>query len=448
MPEVLIVTHNFPPASHVSVERAMKLAKYLPEFGWRPTVLTGARATVGLPEDSGLAAQVAGIEVIRSRAPEFSLFYGGRATRGGATAGEPPVARHGAPRRGKLHPKAWLIPDSQVLWYPFAVRAALGRAHAGRWDVIVATSFPPTAILIAHTIAARLRVPYVADFRDAWTRYPYAPQRPAPLAELERRLEVRMIRDAAAVVAVDARLVEHAFARLVTDDRPPLHVIQNGYDEDDFRGAMPTELPAFSIVHTGRLRRSLRPLWDALAHAMRERPELRGRLHVWQVGTVDPGVADLQAPPEGVTVHRVPPVPQREAIGYMLGADLLLLEEFGSIMPSKALQYLRAARPLLALMDAGGVIRDLLQDMPDAHLVDRGDPARAGGLIAALAAGPRPAPREPGAAIAAYSRREVARRYAAVLEAVRERATAPRPAPSRPLDFVPEAEQRVLRSHE
>ena len=448
MPDVLIVTRNFPPASHVSVERAMKLAKYLPEFGWRPTVLTGARASVGLPEDPELAAQVADIEVIRSRAPEFSLFYGGRTTHGGAKAGERPATRHGAPRRGKLHPKAWLVPDSQVLWYPFAVRAALRRARAGRWDVIVATSFPPTAILIAHTIAARLRVPYVADFRDAWTRYAYAPQRPAPLAELERRLEARMIRDAGAVVTVDARLVEHAFARLAPDDRPPLHVIQNGYDEDDFRGAMPAELPAFSIVHTGRLRRSPRPLWEALAHAMRERPELRDRLHVWQVGVVDAGVADLQAPPEGVTVHLIPPVPQREAIGYMLGADLLLLEEFGSVLPSKALQYLRAARPLLALIDAGGVIRDLLQDMPEAYLADRRDPARAGALIASLAAGPRPAPREPGAAVAAYSRREIARRYAAVLDAARERAVVPRPAPSRPLDFGPEAEQRVLRSHE
>jgi hypothetical protein len=446
MPEVLIVTRNFPPASHVSVERAMKLAKYLPDFGWRPTVLTGTQATVGLPEDPELAAQVAGIEVIRSRAPEFSLFYGGRATRGGATAG--PVVRHGAPRRGKLHPKAWLIPDSQVLWYPFAVRAALRRARAARWDVIVATSFPPTAILIAHTIGARLRVPYVADFRDAWTRYAYAPDRPALLAELERRLEARMIRDAAAVVTVDARLVDHAFARLTSEDRPPLHVIQNGYDEADFRGAMPAELPAFSIVHTGRLRRSARPLWDALANALRERPELRGRLHVWQVGVVDPGVADLQVPPEGVTVHLVPPVPQREAVGYMLGADLLLLEEFGSVMPSKALQYLRAARPVLALLDAGGVIRDHLQGMPEAHLVDRADAARAGALIAALAAGPRPAPREPDAAVAAYSRREIARRYAAVLDAARERAVAPRPAPSHPLDLRPEAEERVLRGHE
>jgi glycosyltransferase involved in cell wall biosynthesis len=149
-----------------------------------------------------------------------------------------------------------------------------------------------------------------------------------------------------------------------------------------------------------------------------------------------------------VTVHLVPPVPQREAIGYMLGADLLLLPQVESIVPSKALQYLRAARPLLALMDAGGGIRDLLQDMPEAYLVDRGDAARAGALIAALAAGPRPTAREPGAAVRAYSRREIARRYAAVLDGVRERAVLSRPAPSRPLDFGSEPEQRVLRSHE
>ena len=53
MRDVLIVTRNFPPASDVSVERAMKLAKYLPEFGWRSTVLTGARPPSGCPRIRG-----------------------------------------------------------------------------------------------------------------------------------------------------------------------------------------------------------------------------------------------------------------------------------------------------------------------------------------------------------------------------------------------------------
>jgi glycosyltransferase involved in cell wall biosynthesis len=414
MRNVLLVTRNFPPTSHVSVERATKLAKYLPEFGWRPTVLTGAPATAGLPEDPALLEQVAGVEVLRARAPELSLFY--RRPGAGRRAGP---ALRSAPKRGPWHPKAWLIPDSQVMWYPFAVRAALHRAGAAGWDAVIGTSFPPTTILVAHTIAARLSIPYVADFRDAWTRYAGAPRRPPPLAAFERWLERRMLADAAAVVAVEAHMVEHAYARLPEPDRPPLLVIPNGYDEEDFRGTVARELPCFSIVHAGNLRRPPRPLWAALAAALREHPDLRGRVHVWQIGFVEAAAAgELDAPPEGVTVHVVPPVPQREAIAYMLGADLLLVEEFGPVMPSKSWQYLRTGRPILALLDCGdGVIRAALRSAPQAHLVERGDADRIAAIVARLAAAPRGQPCAPSEAVTAFSRRSIARRFAEVLEA-------------------------------
>ncbi len=414
MRNVLLITRNFAPTCHVSAERATKLAKYLPELGWRPTVLTGVRPTAGLPEDPELLDQVAGLEVIRTRAPEFSLFY---ASRRGRRRSAPPS--RGAPRRGVFHPKSWLVPDSQILWYPFAVWAALRAWHPGRWDAVLATSFPPTAILIAHTVAARLRLPYVIDFRDSWTEFHHAPQRPAWLAELERRLERRMIRDAGAVVAVDSHIVEHAYSRIPLEDRPPLHVIQNGYDEDDFAGVAPAPLPRFSIVHTGQLRRPPLALWEGLRHALRERPELHGHVHVWQVGFVESGAErELNTPPAGVTVHQVPPVPQREAIEYMLGADLLFVEEYGSIMPSKTLHYLRAGRPILAFVERGGVIREVLGSVPQAHLIGEGETARAGRLIAELASGPRRHVAVPTSSVAPYSRREIARRFAAVLEEV------------------------------
>lgn len=66
---VLLIARNFAPVSHVSAERAIKLAKYLPRFGWRPTVLTGARPTAGLAEDPALLDQVSSVPVIRTRAP-------------------------------------------------------------------------------------------------------------------------------------------------------------------------------------------------------------------------------------------------------------------------------------------------------------------------------------------------------------------------------------------
>jgi hypothetical protein len=140
-------------------------------------------------------------------------------------------------------------------------------------------------------------------------------------------------------------------------------------------------------------------------------------VHFWQVGFVDArAMAELESPPEGVIVHRVPPVSQREAIAYMLGGDVLFVEEFGSIMPSKTLQYLRAGRPILAFLDGGGVMGDVLRGVPNAHVVRREEAQSSGPLIAGLAAGPRSRTNEPSSAITAYSRREIARRFAGLLD--------------------------------
>ncbi|PZN07708.1 MAG: glycosyl transferase family 1, partial [Bacillota bacterium] len=39
MRNLLMVSYYFPPIGGGGVQRALKMAKYLPEFGWRPLVL-------------------------------------------------------------------------------------------------------------------------------------------------------------------------------------------------------------------------------------------------------------------------------------------------------------------------------------------------------------------------------------------------------------------------
>jgi glycosyltransferase involved in cell wall biosynthesis len=305
-----------------------------------------------------------------------------------------------------------------VLWYPFAVRAALRAAPTAEWDAVVATSFPPTALLVARTVAARLGIPYLTDFRDAWTQYAGAPRRAALLSGYERRLEERVLAGAAAVVAVDHRMVAGPLARLPEPRRPPFYLIPHGYDEEDFAAARSRELPRFSLVHTGQLRRPPRTLWAALGRLLRARPELEGQVHLWQIGFVDAAAAtELAGAPAGVTVHLVPPVSQREAIGYMLGADLLLVEEFRGVMPSKTLQYLRAGRPILGLLDGGGALNDVLRPVAHAQLVQLDDVDGIAAALERLTAAPRGEPIPPSADVSAYSRREIARRFAELLDA-------------------------------
>ena len=40
MKKVLLITYYWPPAGGAGVQRVLKFAKYLPQFGWIPIVLT------------------------------------------------------------------------------------------------------------------------------------------------------------------------------------------------------------------------------------------------------------------------------------------------------------------------------------------------------------------------------------------------------------------------
>jgi len=43
---VLFISHFFPPVGGAGVQRAAKFVKYLPDFGWSPTVLTVSNPSV------------------------------------------------------------------------------------------------------------------------------------------------------------------------------------------------------------------------------------------------------------------------------------------------------------------------------------------------------------------------------------------------------------------
>src|SRR5208283_349157 len=93
---VLIVTPFFAPQNHSAVFRAYKLAKYLPQFGWMPTVLTVDTQYEFTEDDSLLTDLPAEVEVVAARYVEPSargmrMALGGRdrtfrATRQGGAA--------------------------------------------------------------------------------------------------------------------------------------------------------------------------------------------------------------------------------------------------------------------------------------------------------------------------------------------------------------------------
>jgi hypothetical protein len=176
---VLIVTPFFAPQNHAAVFRAHKLAKYLPQFGWKPVVIT-ADTQYEYNEDPGLLTDLsAEVEIIRAPYIEPTLrgarmAFGGRDRTFKGLKTES-VSRNQTNLRSKK-PIAirtyqyilrnWLhSPDAHWTWAKTATSIAKTVIRA-RGIRLVFTTAPPLSSLLIGDSLHRNGAVWVADFRD------------------------------------------------------------------------------------------------------------------------------------------------------------------------------------------------------------------------------------------------------------------------------------------
>ncbi len=143
MRRVLMIHYNFPPLGGVASVRAAKMARYLEEFGWTPIIVAPARGRL-------------------SRGPEPRRPRGAGDPHGEPRVGEGRQAhrlrRSASERRPKsparisqalrtLVHRVLYIPDAQIGWYPFALRAARRAMREERVDALFSSSPPVSAHL-------------------------------------------------------------------------------------------------------------------------------------------------------------------------------------------------------------------------------------------------------------------------------------------------------------
>ena len=150
---LLLISRELPPAIGPHPIRVAKLAKYLPAFGWRPTILTVPVDHAWATDDT-LLADLDGIDVIRvprllSRVAPPATGNRGTGTRA-HDAGTGTRARTGLARR-------LLLPDRDVLWAIPAARAAARLAD--RFDAVMTTAPPFSTHLVGYWLSRRHGLP-------------------------------------------------------------------------------------------------------------------------------------------------------------------------------------------------------------------------------------------------------------------------------------------------
>ena len=386
---LLIITHSYLPEAEVGALRIARLCRYLPELGIRPVVLTVAHDPSQELDDS--FPPLPGIRVERARMlPTLLDFYrslrrNGRGSGPGASA--PSASRPGsATGPGFLRRSAlalFEIPDTSGAWYIPAVRRAR-RIVAAEPIAAVFSSVPPYAAhLVARSLKKRLDVPWLADFRDPWTRSPLRQTLPGWRRWIDRRMESSCLRWADRVICNTDRL-RAAFSRFhpeVPGDK--FVTLTNGFDD-------PLTTPPSGGTRSGpRLFLHLGSLYgdrriDTFCQAL---GILVGR------GALDPAtfkvlfVGDNDASFVRQTESDAPALMARGCIEFRSrvnwqaadrirwDADLLLLFFDDPLaVPAKFYEYLPTGKPILAVTPEGA-LSDVLERTGAGVWVRPDDPA-------------------------------------------------------------------------
>lgn len=359
---VLVVAYYFPPLGLSGVQRTLKFAKYLPQFGWEPVVLT-VEDRGYFAKDESLLRELEGLPVEVIRTPSMDPLHFFRKKN---------VVRMPSGKSlgllGKLS-QAVFIPDNKIGWKKHAVDAAMRAIEQQPVDAIFATAPPYTDFLIGAEIKRRTGLPLVLDYRDAWLANPLHSYLTPLHRTLHRQLEQRVLRTADRIIAINRPIKEQTLTAYPFLRHNDVQIIPQGFDQADFEGIQRrrSDDGVLRILHAGSFyyNRTPQHMLRALRTVFDEHPGLRGRIELHLAGSRrDEDLRSVETLELGDAVHMHGYLPHRDTIQQLLDADLLWLmigrgrgEEMMST--GKLYEYLGACRTILATVP-GGAARQVL----------------------------------------------------------------------------------------
>lgn len=375
--KALLIAYYWPPAGGPGVQRWLKFAKYLHEFGWNLTVIVPSNAAYPVLDPSLQSEIPAGIDVVHTPIFEpYEAIMGlmpskpsERLGSGGEEGGA--VSRALRWLRGNV-----LLPDPRVLWRRKAVRQGLrtlqqAASTGSPFDALITTGPPHSVHLIGLDLKRKTGLPWLADFRDLWREMDYLEDfLPTPRTRRRHQaLEGQVVRNADTVTITSPSVEASLAIHLEPEELVKCRLVYNGYDHADMAtpdgpaseaeasGTDDTGAAGTSPFHLGHFG-SLFPTRDApgLWTAIRTWNQGPGRpIHLDLVGKISPPVLQslhTHLEPSDWTDHGY--LPHQDAVRMMADMDgLLLIQNDTSTgqraIPGKAFEYLGTGKPMATI---------------------------------------------------------------------------------------------------
>ena len=387
MKRVLIISYYWPPTGGSGVQRWVKFAKYLPSEGWQPVIYTPENPEQ-LAVDESLAAEVPeAAEIVKTHILEPYEMYKKMLRKSGHSKEAVEVNPVNAQNKSFLQKVAMWVrgnlfrPDPRCLWIGPSVRFLKNYLKEHPVDLIVSTGPPQSMHMIGRRLALETGLPWIADFRDPWTKIFYFKHLSMTKAtqRWHEKMEKRVLDDATCVVAVSP-LVQQEFQAMT---QTPVELITNGFDECDFHeepfamAAGGPDIP-FTITHTGLFAADGNPtvLWEVLAEKCASCPEFKKLLRINLIGKTDEQI--IKAICEAGLEENLQDMgyqPHARAVDEQRKASLLILPlrkepEYKAVLPGKLFEYLASWRPVLGIGQPDGAMSMILNNTKTGLVLD------------------------------------------------------------------------------
>lgn len=336
MKKILIISYMFPPVGGGGVVRVAKFSKYLPQYGWRPFVLTVKKAFYYIEDQSLLEEIPSLVKISRVGYFEPALWF---------------KNRYWQSLFSYLLYPLFLVPDTRILWFIPGLIKAYKIVKKENIKIIFTSSSAYSDHLIALALKKLTKVKWVADFRDEWSNN-LGIRFPTKLHfKLTQYLEKKVVENADEIIGVSAPII--SFLQNLTDktdkldksdNKSKFSVLTNGFDPDDFSRPLYLKNKKCHFLHAGSI------------YGQRKNNQLDTAIRELKLKNV---AFDFVGGKERL-LHL-------GAVKRIAKADVLILilspVYYPGVFSGKLFEYLAARRPILALVpsrsDAAKLIRKL-----------------------------------------------------------------------------------------
>jgi len=326
---VLFISYYFPPINTPGAFRAGKFAKFLPELGWNPIILT-IKPNKNDELDFNLLREIP--ESVRIfRVPSYDPKFKGYS------------------KIRKFLPMSY---SDGVFWKNRAIIKGYKIAKEFKIDLIWSTALPPVCHIVGKSLKKSLGCPLVLDYRDPWVgnpyiKYPFKFQR-----FIDFYIEKTIINEADAIVGISNSILNNINKNYSYSGKKIL--IPNGYDPDDFPDHELT-IVKNTITHLGNLygRRTQVALGflQKLLNLENLFPDLSSKLSIQFIGNVHKSIIDFSIKNfQFINIKFLGKINHSTAIDIMCRSDKLLLiieEKNVNTLASKVFEYIASNRPVL-----------------------------------------------------------------------------------------------------